>query len=669
MLWRNVKVLNVEKKIEQKSVDTIRTLCLDTVEYVNHGHLGMPLGSATAGYVLFKDIMNYNPRNPLWFNRDRFVLTSGHGSILLYSLLHLSGYDLSIEDLKSFRQVDSKTPGHPEVHVTPGVEATTGPLGQGFSMTVGLALAEAHLASKFNTDKHKVIDHYTYTICGDGDLEEGVANEAASLAGHLGLGKLIVLYDSNDITSDGDLNLSYSEDTLKKFDAMNWHTIKVQDGNDWKEVKEAIEEGKRVTDKPTLIEVKTTIGYGSPNLQGTSNIHSDPIGEKETMLVKEFYEWDYEEKFFVPDDVKEHYSEIQDKGKKSEDDWNQLFDSYSKENPELSEQLLNALNNNYEFPQIEKFTQDKLATRSASGIVLNKIYEHYPVLLGGSADLASSNKTTITSEPFMSRGDFTGPNVHFGVREFAMASISNGLGLHGGIRPYCGTFLIFSDYMRSAIRHSAIMDVPVTYVMTHDSLLLGQDGPTHQPLEQLMSLRAMPNINVVRPADANETIAAWKIAFESKNTPTVIALGRHDVPVLNQARLDGVEKGAYIISEVENPVGIIIATGSEVELALDAQNILKEDNIDVNVISMPSWELFEKQSQEYKESVMPSDIVNRVSVELGVKFGWRQYVGEKGSIISVDTFQSSGPGVELLQKLDINPERIAREMKNIIEIN
>lgn len=664
-----VKVDVTNKSVAELSVNTIRTLCLDSVEHVKHGHLGMPLGSAPMAYVLWKEKMKHNPKNPNWFNRDRFVLTSGHGSILLYSLLHLSGYDLTINDLKAFRKLNSRTPGHPEVHITPGVEATTGPLGQGFSLTVGMAIAEAHLAAKFNKDGFKMIDHYTYTICGDGDLMEGVAQEAASLAGQLGLGRLVVLYDSNDVTSDGPVEFSNAEDVSSKFQAMGWQVLHVEDGNDLKKISEAIDAAKACIDQPTLIEVKNVIGFGSPNLQGTEKIHSNPVGPDESKRIKQAYGWDYEELFYVPTEVRASFAEIAENGCKEEEKWNQLFNSYKHAYPELAEELVKTIHDGFSLSEktIRKFEPGKIATRSASGEMLNRIYQDIPTLVGGSADLASSNKTTINGQPFMKKGDYVGPNIHFGVREFAMASIATGAVLHGGVKGYCGTFLVFADYMRSAIRHSALMEIPMIYIFTHDSILLGQDGPTHQPIEHLISLRAMPNLTVIRPADANETAAAWKIAVESKKTPVVIALGRHDVPVLENASFEGVEKGAYVLSpSTSEPVGIIIATGSDVELALNAQEILREKGIEVNVVSMPSWELFEAQDDEYKQQILRPTLTKRLSVEMGSSYGWERYVGPEGTIISIDQYGASGPGDDLARSLKFTVEHIVKNMENLI---
>jgi len=654
--------------IDEKSIATIRNLVVDSVENAKHGHMGAPLGAAPMGYELFRYHLKHNPKNPNWFNRDRFVLTSGHGSMLLYSLLHLSGYDLSMEDIKQFRKLNSKTPGHPEVFHTPGVEATTGPLGQGFSMTVGLAIAEAHLSERFNREAYRIIDHFTYTICGDGDLEEGVALESAAIAGKLGLGKLIVLYDSNDITSDGPLSCSSHEDIHQKFEAMNWQTLLVKEGNNTIEVAEAIKQAQAEISKPTLIEVKNIIGFGS-SLQGTEKIHSNPVGEEEAKKIKSAIGWEYDE-FFIPEDVNENFEHILSEGEENERIWNQLFSDYKKNYPSEAAELVNSIEGKNELSDatLKHFSEEKMATRTASGKMLNRVYKDLPFFVGGSADLASSNKTTIEGYSFMDEDHHEGPNIHFGVREFAMASICNGITLHGGLRGYCGTFLVFSDYMRSAIRHSALMSVPVTYIMTHDSLQVGQDGPTHQPVEHLVSLRAMPNLVVYRPAEANETIAAWKLAVESKDRPFVIALGRHDVPVLDEVEIDKAEKGGYILSnDSDQPDLILIATGSEVEMALKAKEKLTQYK--VNVVSLPSWELFDAQSEDYKNSVLPPSVDSKLSIELGSTLGWSKYVGEKGNSVGVEQFGKSGPANELLEEYDFTVERIVREALKLMEQN
>ena len=601
--------------IEALSVATIRSLALDSVEHARHGHLGMPLGAAPMAYILFRHHMKHLPSQPDWFDRDRFILTSGHGSILLYSLLHLSGYDLSIEDLQHFRQLDSRTPGHPEMGHTPGVEATTGPLGQGFAMSVGFAIAEAHLAERFNKPDCRVVDHYTYTICGDGDLEEGVAIEAATIAGNLSLGKLIVLYDANRVTSDGPLTLSNQEDIEAKFQAMGWQVLVVEDGNDLVAINAALEEAKN-SPLPSLIITHTVIGYGS-RLQGTNKIHSNPVGPDEVSYIKAQFGWDYGD-FVVPDEVAEDFQHIEREGLAAQESWFQRIEHYRASYPEdyaVFEKVLSGkwdLGPDFDVP----FTETKLATRTASGIALNRAYQYMPILLGGSADLASSNKTTISDFGFMMATDHSVPNIHFGVREFAMAAIGNGVCLHGGLRGYCGTFLVFSDYMRSAIRHSALMGMPMIYIMTHDSILVGQDGPTHQPVEHLLSLRAMPNLVVYRPADANETLVGWRLALESQDKPYVLALGRHDVPVLPQVKRQAAAKGAYILEkEADEPDLILIATGSEVETALEVKKQLTDYR--VNIVSMPSWELFDEQDQTYRDQVLPPSVTKRLSLEWG----------------------------------------------------
>lgn len=557
--------------IEALSVATIRSLALDSIEHARHGHLGMPLGAAPMAYSLFRHHMKHLPSQPDWFDRDRFILTSGHGSILLYSLLHLSGYDLSIEDLQHFRQLDSRTPGHPEMGHTPGVEATTGPLGQGFAMSVGFAIAEAHLAERFNKPDCRVVDHYTYTICGDGDLEEGVAIEAATIAGNLSLEKLIVLYDANRVTSDGPLTLSNQEDIEAKFQAMGWQVLVVEDGNDLVAINSALEEAKN-SPLPSLIITHTVIGYGS-RLQGTNKIHSNPVGPDEVSYIKAQFGWDYGD-FVVPDEVAEDFQHIEREGLAAQESWLQRIEHYRASYPEDYAVFEKVLSGKWDLgPDFdEPFTDTKLATRTASGLALNRSYQYMPILLGGSADLASSNKTTISDFGFMTATDHSVPNIHFGVREFAMAAIGNGVCLHGGLRGYCGTFLVFSDYMRSAIRHSALMGMPMIYIMTHDSILVGQDGPTHQPVEHLLSLRAMPNLVVYRPADANETLVGWRLALESQDKPYVLALGRHDVPVLSQVNMQEAAKGAYILEkDADEPDLILIATGSEVETALEVK--------------------------------------------------------------------------------------------------
>lgn len=652
----------MNSELDQLSVDTIRNLTLDAVQKAHHGHLGMPLGAAPLGYTLWRYFLKVNPANTEWFDRDRFVLSAGHGSMLLYSLLHLAGFPLSIADIKQFRQLHSLTPGHPEYGKTAGVDASTGPLGQGFAMGVGMAIAEAHLADRFNKPNFPVINHYTYVISGDGDFEEGVCQEAASLAGNLGLNKLIVLWDANKVTSDADLTASNTENELQKFAAMGWNTLEVADGNNCREIYNALSAAKRCSDKPTLIKVNTIIGYGS-TLQGTNAIHSDPVSEQEAEHMKEQFGFTDKEDFYVPEEVKQWFSAVKERGDKAEQNWLSLKQNYLEQFPQLGQQLEQIMTNELALPDFTdiKITGE-LATRAASGKVLNDIYQQYPILVGGSGDLGTSNKTTINNKFFMSKHRYQGPNIYFGIREFSMAAIANGITLHGGLRGYTGTFLVFSDYMRSAIRQAAIMNTPTIFVFTHDSLYVGQDGPTHQPVEQLMSLRAMPNITVFRPADNNEVKTAWQLALKSTTTPTAIILNRQPVPQLAGSDSIKAEKGAYIISEAanNNPTGIIIATGSEVSLAIAAQTILADQGVYVRVISMPSWELFSEQTPEYQTKILPVNIKNRMSIELGATMGWQQYVGLDGVRMGYDHFGESAPASDIIKMIDFTPQHAAQ---------
>lgn len=667
-----VSHLTTTTDISQLSINAIRTLTLDAVERAQHGHPGMPMGAAPMAYVLWKKFMNINPENPNWFNRDRFVLSAGHGSTLLYSLLHLTGFDVSIEDLKNFRQVGSKTPGHPEYGITPGVEVTTGPLGQGIASSVGLAIAERYLAETYNREGYPIVDHYTYTICGDGDLMEGVSYEACSLAGHLKLGRLIVLYDSNNISLDGGLDLAFSENIQQRFESMNWQYLKVEDGNDIDAIAKAIEEAKADETRPTLIEIKTIIGYGS-SLQGTNDAHSDPMGKEEVARTKQFYNWNYEEEFYVPEEVYADYATIKERGKEKEQEWNELFKQYEEAHPELAKELTRIIegklpeNWDAELPTYEEGSS--LATRVASSEVLNVLAKHLPEFVGGSADLDSSTKTRLKDYVDFGNDSYAGRNIRFGVREFAMGTIANGLALHS-LRPFVSTFFVFSDYLRPAIRLAALMEIPVTYVFTHDSIAVGQDGPTHEPVEQLASYRAMPNLTVIRPADANETKAAWKVAVEQTDRPTMLVLGRQNLPTLkdtDKLAEEGVRKGAYVISKSEGEaVGLLIATGSEVSLAINAQKELAKEGIHVNVVSMPSWDLFEKQSEEYKESVLPSALQTRLTIEMGSKLGWREYAGANGAVMSIDTFGESGPGEELIEKYGFTTENVVMKFKELL---
>ena len=663
-------------QVEQLSVQTIRTLSIDAIEKANSGHPGLPMGAAPMAYSLFTNFMNHNPKNAKWFNRDRFILSAGHGSMLLYSLLHLTGYDVTMDDLKEFRQWGSRTPGHPEVLDTDGVEATTGPLGQGVAMAVGMAMAEAHLAAKYNKDNFELIDHYTYSLVGDGDIMEGISHEAASLAGHLALDKLIVLYDSNDISLDGDLDRSFSDNTEDRFKAYGWQVIRVEDGNDMDEINRAIEQAKENKTQPTLIEIKTIIGYGSPNKSAKSASHGAPLGADEVLLTKEYYKWTFEEDFHVPDEVYKHFEEkVVEKGQDLEKEWNELFEQYKTEYPALAEELQLAIDNklpeNWEeaLPSYEA-GKDSLATRVASSDMINTISKTVPSLFGGSADLASSNNTMMKEETDFTKESYEGRNIWFGVREFAMGAALNGMALHGGLKVYGGTFFVFSDYVRPAIRLSAIMNAPVTYVFTHDSIAVGEDGPTHEPVEQLASLRAMPNLSVIRPADGNETNAAWRLALESTEQPTSLVLTRQGLDTIEgtkEAAYEGVKRGAYIISkENEKLDAIIIATGSEVNLALDAQTALAKDGVDVRVVSMPSWDRFEAQDPAYKEEVLPKNMTARVAVEMAASLGWERYVGFDGKVIAVDKFGASAKGDVVIEKYGFTVENVVQNVKQVI---
>jgi transketolase len=668
---------NLTEAIEQISINAIRTLSIDAIEKANSGHPGMPMGAAPMAYTLWTRFMNHNPKNPEWFNRDRFVLSAGHGSMLLYSLLHISGYDLSMDDIKNFRQWGSKTPGHPEFRHTPGVEATTGPLGQGIAMAVGMAMAERHLAGKYNKEDFTIIDHYTFSVCGDGDLMEGVSAEAASLAAHLKLGKLVVLYDSNDISLDGELDRAFSESVEERFKAYGWQVIRVEDGNNIEEITKAISEAKADIKRPTLIEVKTTIGYGSPNRAGTSDVHGAPLGLEETKLTKESYKWTFEKDFHVPSEVYDHFDEtVIQKGIETEQAWSNQFNQYKEKYPELANELNSAIQGKLpngwdkEMPLYEP--GKSLATRASSGEALNAVAKGVPYFFGGSADLAGSNKTMIKGSPDFSYEDYSGRNIWFGVREFAMGSALNGMALHGGVKVYGGTFFVFSDYLRPAIRLSALMQIPVTYVFTHDSIAVGEDGPTHEPVEQLPSLRAMPGLCVIRPADGNETVAAWKLAIESTDTPTVLVLTRQNLVTMDSTKelaYEGVKKGAYIVSSGSKdvPDALLLATGSEVTLAVEAQKVLEKDGISVNVVSMPSWDRFEKQSDEYKQSVIPKSVKKRLAIEMASPLGWERYTGDEGKVIGINTFGASAPGEIVMKEYGFSVENVVSQVKVLVE--
>ncbi|WP_342388803.1 transketolase [Salinicoccus bachuensis] len=661
---------------EQLSINSIRTLSIDAIEKASSGHPGLPMGAAPMAYTLWTRHMLHNPEHSKWFNRDRFVLSAGHGSMLLYSLLHLSGYDVTMEDLKNFRQWESRTPGHPEVHHTDGVETTTGPLGQGLATAVGMAMAEAHLSSVFNKEDFPIVDHYTFALISDGDLMEGISHETASLAGHLGLGKLIVLYDSNDISLDGELSKSFSDNTQMRFNAYGWQVLSVDDGNDTEDIGGALEKAKSNIDQPTLIEVKTTIGFGSPNKSGSSESHGAPLGEEEVKLTKEYYGWAHEP-FDVPKSVYEDFNEkVIKTGAEAESNWNRLFEGYEEKYPEDAKQLALAMNG--ELPQdweknlpTYEEGKDVLATRASSGEVLNAIAEAVPNFLGGSADLAGSNKTLIKNQKDFSRKSFEGRNIWFGVREFAMAAALNGMALHGGLKVYAGTFFVFSDYLRPAVRLSALMQLPVTYVFTHDSIAVGEDGPTHEPVEHLASLRTMPGLSVIRPADANETQAAWRLSMESKDRPTALVLTRQDLPTLEGTQENaykGVEKGAYVVSKESKDVldAILLATGSEVQLAVKAKKALSEKNINVRVVSMPSWDRFEEQDEAYKNEIIPPNVKKRLGIEMASPFGWREYVGDEGEVLGIDTFGASAKGERIMEECGFTVENIVKIVEDML---
>lgn len=660
--------------IDQLGVNAIRTLSLDMIQKANSGHPGLPMGAAPMAYTLWTKHLKVNPstsRN--WADRDRFILSAGHGSAMLYSLLHLSGYNLPMDEIKNFRQWDSLTPGHPEVLHTDGIEATTGPLGQGIAMSVGFAMAEAHLAATYNKDNFNIVDHYTYALCGDGDLMEGISQEAVSLAGHLKLDKLIVLYDSNDISLDGPLDKSFSEDVKGRFEATGWQHILVKDGNDLEAISNAIEEAKKETGKPTIIEIKTIIGFGA-ELQGTNKVHGAPLGPEGVAVAKKAYGWDYPE-FTVPEEVKARFNEdMIVKGQQAEAEWNELFASYKEAYPELAAQFEASFKDEVTV-DLEKALPvyevgDSSASRITSKEAIQELAKVMPNLWGGSADLSSSNNTMIAGEKDFEPGSYEGRNIWFGVREFAMAAAMNGISLHGGTRVYGATFFVFVDYLRPAVRLSAIQKAPVTYVLTHDSVAVGEDGPTHEPIEQLSSLRGMPNVNLIRPADGNEVSAAWKLAAISKETPTVLALSRQNLPVLEGTKekaYEGVARGAYVLSasKENTPAGILIATGSEVNLAMEAQKELAKEGIDVSVVSMPSTALFDAQDASYKESVLPKAVTKRVSIEMGSTFGWERYIGFEGRAIGIDRFGASAPGNTVIENYGFTVEKVVEAFKSL----
>ena len=657
---------------DRLAVDTLRFLAADAVENANSGHPGMPMGAAPMAYALWTRFLRYDPRDPAWFDRDRFVLSAGHGSMLLYGLLHLSGYDLSLDEIRDFRQWGSRTPGHPEVHLTPGVEATTGPLGQGFGNGVGMAMAERFLAHRYNRPGHEIIDHRIYAICSDGDLMEGVASEAASLAGHMKLGKLVYLYDDNHISIEGDTALAFTEDVDRRFEAYGWHVQAVEDGEDMDAIAVAMREAQSETERPSLIRVRTHIGYGSPK-QDDADVHGSPLGAEALRETRETLGWPLEPHFHVPDEAYEAFRPSADRGRSDHGEWTERLEVYRNAHPELAAELERAMGGELpdgwdeEIPSFE--AGGKQATRASGGKVLNAIARRIPTMLGGSADLAPSNKTLLDGESSLASPDDAGRNIHFGVREHAMGAAANGMALHGGVTPYTGTFLIFSDYMRPSIRLAALSELPVRFIFTHDSIGLGEDGPTHQPVEQLPGLRSIPNLVVFRPADANETAEAWRVAM-TRAGPVAFSLTRQGVPVLDPERYpirDGVPRGAYVLEDAAagSPDLVLMATGSEVSLALDAAETLREDGVAVRVVSMPSLELFREQPDDYREQVLPPD-VPRLAIEAASPLGWHEWVGADGDVIALDRFGASAPGGVVMEKLGFNVENVVRRARTLL---
>ena len=663
-------------EINNLAINTIRTLCIDTIDKANSGHPGLPMGAAPMAYALWQNHLRHNPSNPQWPNRDRFVLSAGHGSTLLYSLLHLTGYELGLDDLKNFRQWESKTPGHPEFGHTAGVEATTGPLGQGAANAVGMAMAERAMASLYNREGYELFDHQTYALVGDGDLMEGVAYEAVSLAGTLGLGKLTYLYDSNDITLDGPAELTFTEDVAARFEASGWHVQTVKDGDtDIDGISGAIEKAKAESSKPSLIIVRTTIGYGSPNRQGTSGIHGSPLGTEERALAKKELGWDFADDFHVPAEVAKHMGAAKEKGKGCQKEWGDKLAAYGEAHPELAKELALALAGKLpegwkdKLPKFE--VSDQLATRQSGGKVVNAIAQAVPNFFGGDADLSVSTGTGLKGEENFNGQSGAGRNIRYGIREHAMGAIANGIAYHGGLRSFISTFFVFTDYLRPALRLAAMSKLPVIGVFTHDSIGLGEDGPTHQPVEQLAALRAIPNLHILRPADANETREAWIYAMERNNGPTLLVLSRQKLATLDPAKYagpEGVHQGAYILAEAEGgtPKALIIGTGSEVQLALGAKEVLEKDGIPTRVVSMPSWEAFSAQSASYQDEVLPPGLSARVSIEAGVGMGWERWVGNKGAIISVETYGASAPANIIAENYGLTVENVVAKAKELV---
>ncbi|MCU6797581.1 transketolase [Paenibacillus sp. WQ 127069] len=657
--------------IDQLAIDTIRTLSIDATNAANSGHPGLPMGAAPMAYALWGKHLNHNPAHAKWFNRDRFVLSAGHGSALLYSLLHLSGYNLSIEDVKQFRKLNSKTPGHPEFGHTDGVDATTGPLGQGIAMAVGMAMAEAHLASKFNQSGFPVVDHYTYALVGDGCLMEGISYEAMSMAGHMKLNKLVVLYDSNDISLDGDLNLSFGENIQKRAESAHWQYLRVEDGNDIEQIAKAIETAKLNDSQPTIIEIRTIIGYGS-KVAGTNKAHGNPLGKEEAKATKEVYGWKYEEEFTVPAEVRDHFAQLKQNGEAKEAAWNQLVSSYKNQHPALGTEFEQVIDSSVVIDAADILTFDSsktISTRVASGQAINHFVKSVPSIFGGSADLSHSTMTDISGEQVFAVESYAGRNIYFGVREHAMGAAGNGMALHGGVKPFVSTFFVFSDYLRPSIRLAALQKLPVIYVFTHDSVAVGEDGPTHEPVEHLAALRTIPGLTVIRPTDANETASAWAYALQQNEGPVALVLSRQNLPIYDATKgnVEGIAKGAYVLTETNTqPDVILIATGSEVSLAVNAKAELEKDNISVRVVAMPSRELFNRQSEAYKQSVLPAAVTKRLAIEAGISLGWERYTGPSGNILSIDTFGASGPGAEVLQFFGFSVDNVVRLTKELL---
>ena len=665
--------------LDELSVNTIRLLSVDMVQKANSGHPGLPLGAAPMAYVLWSRFLRFNAQDPNWPDRDRFVLSAGHGSALLYSLLHLFGYDLPMSELKKFRQLGSKTPGHPESHLTPGVEVTTGPLGQGFANGLGMAMAEAHLAALYNKPGHDIVNHYTYVLVSDGDLMEGIASEAASLAGHLKLGKMIYLYDDNGISLDGPTSEAFTEDVTARFNAYGWHTQTVGNGNDLDAIEAAIRQAQEETGRPSLIAVKTIIGFGSP-LEGTSKAHSNPFNPENLHKTKEFFGWKSDQTFYVPAEVGKHLKELGHRGAKLQQEWQQKFDAYKKEFEQEADTFHRSFN--HELPDnwdadlpAYKPADGPLATRQASGKAITALKKTIPYVFGGSADLASSNEMPTKTEVSFQPGRYEDNNIWFGVREHAMGGALNGMDRHGGVRAYGGTFLTFSDYMRGAIRLTALSHSAVTFVFTHDSVAVGEDGPTHQPIGQIVSLRTIPNMIVLRPADANETTEAWRISMQRYETPVALILSRQKLPVLDQDTMgsarEGVAKGAYVLKDTGNgqPELILIGTGSEVSLALEAQEALTKEGVAVRVVSMPSWELFEMQDADYQHKVLPPNVRKRIAIEAGSPIGWHKYVTDEGTTISMNSFGESGPGEEVMAHFGFTVDNVVKQARELLKNN